>query len=400
MKKKLLVVHMSLYSGGAERSLFNFLQTLPSDIYDVYLMLFRKEGHGIALLPPNINIIDPPEAVKWLFWNIGSMEKATASIKRLFFRAVRSAATGISRLINGKNSHAEKQIRWKLFYKHLIPRVETHYDAAMAYLHGEITYFTMDKVNADRKIAWVHNDYSKTGLNADFDRCYYEKFDSVATISETCLAILKDTFPDEQGKFIVLPNIVSEKEIRGKAEEDVEKVIDPSIPSIVSIGRLEAQKAPEWSVEAARILKERGISFKWYWIGNGSLSKSISANVTEYGLENHFCLMGVRSNPYPYIKQCDVFVQNSRFEGKSIALDEAKILGKPIVITGYPTAHDQLADDEGTITDMDPQAVADGIEILLNDADKRAKLSETLLSRHYGCESEISKYIDWIEGNE
>ncbi len=400
MKKRLLVVHMSLYNGGAERSLFNFLQTLPSDLYDVDLMLFRREGQGIALLPPHINVIAPPEAVKWLFWNSGSMDKAPAAPKYAFYRAARAVSTAVSRLFNGKNSHAEKQIRWKLFYKRLIPSVKMHYDVAMAYLHGEITYFTMDKISADRKIAWVHNDYSKTGLNADFDKKYYKRYDSVATISDTCLDILKATFPDEKDKFIVLPNIVSESEIRTKAEESVEDAIDPSIQSIVSIGRLEAQKAPEWSVEAAHILKERGLSFRWYWIGNGSMAKELSAKIKELELEPNFCLLGVRGNPYPYIRQCDVFVQNSRFEGKSIALDEAKILCKPIVITNYPTARDQLTDDEGVIAAMDPCSVADAIELLLKDSERCAKLSETLLSRHYGCETEISKYIDWIEGNE
>ena len=109
-------------------------------------------------------------------------------------------------------------------------------------------------------------------------------------------------------------------------------------------------------------------------------------------------LLGSRENPYPYIKECDIFAQTSRYEGKSVVLDEAKILGKPIVVTKYPTVYDQIHnDDEGKIVEMNPQGIAEGISKLIIDKDRRIRMQKYLKSKEYGNQEEIKKYIDIIE---
>ena len=90
-------------------------------------------------------------------------------------------------------------------------------------------------------------------------------------------------------------------------------------------------------------------------------------------------LLGSRENPYPYMKQCDILVQPSRVEGKSIVLDEAKILEKPIVATKYTSVVDSLTHGvTGWIVDMTPEAVARGIADLRQNPQLCQKLRDNL----------------------
>lgn len=398
MKKRLLIVHISLYHGGAERSLINFLRMLPPDVFDVDLLLFRREGHYLQDLPPFVHLLEPSPALLNLYHNENSLLPHASGLAWAKYRLARYVGTGLGRLRSGKASKQEKQYRWKSLYSRLIPPVPGHYDVAMAYAHGEPTYFVADKVNADRKLAWVHNDYGKIGHNPAFDQAYFSRLDGIASISASCVQTLAETFPREKEKFILLPNLLSEEEVRRQSREFVPEDIDPDIPCVLTIGRLSEQKQPLLSVQAAKLLKEAGVSFHWYWIGTGDLRKQVEEAAAQAQVTDCFSLLGLRKNPYPYIRACSVFVQNSAYEGKSMVLDEVKILCRPIVATCYPTVGDQLLPDEAVITGMKPEEVAAGIRTLLEDRGKADALSATLGKRHYGNQQEISRYIQWING--
>ena len=112
-------------------------------------------------------------------------------------------------------------------------------------------------------------------------------------------------------------------------------------------------------------------------------------------------LIGARENPYPYIKNADILVHSSRYEGKSIVLDETKILGTPIVVTNYETIHDQIADGkEGIIVPQTPEGIALGIQEMMGDKEKYASIKDYLLSHEYGNQKEVSKYLDILIGND
>ena len=115
-------------------------------------------------------------------------------------------------------------------------------------------------------------------------------------------------------------------------------------------------------------------------------------------LDDYFILIGPRENPYPYIKHCDIFAQTSRYEGKSVVLDEAKILGAPILVTNYPTVRDQIQNDsEGMIVGISAQDIAGGLEKLITNQELRKQYSTFLSSREYGNQEEIKKVIELID---
>lgn len=152
------------------------------------------------------------------------------------------------------------------------------------------------------------------------------------------------------------------------------------------------------AITAAAQLKRQGVRFKWYVIGNGTLEKSLRKQIKKENVEDCFILLGVRENPYPYIKNCDFVVQSSRYEGKSVVLDEAKILCKPIVATAYPTVKDQVEDGkEGLVVEMSPNGIAQGVKQMIENEVLRKNIEQYLSHHEYGNQNEVQKYMDLID---
>lgn len=238
----------------------------------------------------------------------------------------------------------------------------------------------------------------KSGMPKKYDLKLFSKVDAIVTISDECLQILSEEFPEFQNKCFCVANITSSTIVKQRAEEFRPKEYEKENNIILSIGRLSEQKGFDMAITAARIIKTKGIKFKWFIIGSGPLNDELSKQIQKENVADCIQLLGSRENPYPYIKECDIFAQTSRYEGKSVVLDEAKILGKPIVVTKYPTVYDQIHnDDEGKIVEMNPQGIAEGISKLIIDKDRRIRMQKYLKSKEYGNQEEIKKYIDIIE---
>ena len=141
----------------------------------------------------------------------------------------------------------------------------------------------------------------------------------------------------------------------------------------------------------AKIL-QKGIDIKWYIIGFGKDEKLIEKKIRESKMEDHVIVLGKKDNPYPYIKKCDIYVQPSRYEGKAVAVREAQILHKPVIITNFPTASSQLIDGvDGVIVPMDNDGCAKGIKNLIMDDEKRKNLIKNCSSSCYSNKEEVEK---------
>ena len=383
MKKRILFVMMSLYNGGAEKSLVNLLNELPSDKYNIDLLLFKREGLYLQQVPININLIDNQITINKMYHGHNIIRVFGSLISYLLYKRG-SAACGF---------------RWKHFYSRHIARLSVAYDVALAYISGEVMYYVDEKINAKKKIVWVHNDYRESGLSVKYDYSHFKNMDAIVTISDKCADILKEVFPEFSNKIYNIPNITSSTVIRKRAEEFFpEEYQSLNCPCILSIGRLHPQKGFDMAITAAAQLKRQGVRFKWYVIGNGTLEKSLRKQIKKENVEDCFILLGVRENPYPYIKNCDFVVQSSRYEGKSVVLDEAKNLCKPIVATAYPTVKDQVEDGkEGLVVEMSPNGIAQGVKQMIENEVLRKNIEQYLSHHEYGNQNEVQKYMDLID---
>lgn len=143
---------------------------------------------------------------------------------------------------------------------------------------------------------------------------------------------------------------------------------DLSSPLMVTVGHLCENKGTSLALETAKKLKEKGLEFKWYFIGADTGEKDYKKMVLDYGLQKYIFFPGLRSNPYPYIAAATIIVHPSKYEGKSIALDEAKILAKPVVVTNFSTVNDQFTDRyNASICKMDVDDLCKNIIELLEN---------------------------------
>ena len=386
--KRILFVMMSLQSGGAEKSLVNLLNEMNPQKYEIDLLLFRKTGTFLSQVPSYVHICNIPAEINKLYGNMSQAGNLLGT------KIIGTLAAKVHESTPG----ARAGYRWEHYYTKKIPMLTKQYDVAFAYITGETMFYTVEKVQANRKICFVHNDYKTANHPKKYDYRYFEKLDGIASISKLCCDVLEEEFPEFSDKIWCIENITSSAVIKKRAVEFVPKEITGT-NNILSVGRLMSQKGFDLAISAASILKKRNMDFHWYIVGDGELRKDLENQIENEGLQSEFTILGIKENPYPYIKACTIFAQTSRYEGKSVVLDEAKILAKPIVVTNYATVNDQIIDRrEGIVVDMTPEGIAHGIAELLGNKQLRKSLENYLSLHEYGNQREIEKYYKYIEG--
>lgn len=373
--KEILVVIPTLRMGGAEKSLVSLLKALDPQWVAVDLLLFESGGVLQQEVPSWVRILEADTVTRAMTLEMRTYFKDLLKAGAFSAAAARLKMTLRSRKNRKKN---QRSFNWSLAARH-IPALDKQYDAAIGYLEGFTDFYVIDKVRATKKIGWIHTDLS-TSIPVPEETAYYERFDAIATISDVCENAFVSRFPAMANKIRVIENIVLPQDIRNKAQTQVDFNWDAACTHLVTVGRLDYEKGIDVGARACKVLKDRNVNVCWHVYGKGVKHDEIAQYIQEQGLEQEFILEGMTPNPYPYMKKADVLVQPSRREGKSIVLDEAKILGKAIVATNYPSVSDQIEHGvTGWITGMEPEAIADGIQRLLEDPELKKTLEENCL---------------------
>lgn len=365
MKKQVLFFIESLQCGGAEKSLISLLPLLDYSKMDVDLLLLKRGGLSEQYVPREVRIIDFNQRVSpWLY-----------RIYQLRF----SLRLRWNRLVGKKEHGAET--RWKMMQRAYTP-LQKQYDVAIAYQQGFPTYYIIDKVDAGKKCTWINADITQVGYDARFNRSYYDKADVIVPVSDRLkdILVVSDYVPAD--KLFPVFDIVNPQLIRTMAKEPQGMMQNGGL-KIVTVGRMVRLKGYDMAVEAARILRDRGLKFCWYFIGDGDDRTAVETLIDVYALQGYIKLLGEQANPYPYINACDIYVQTSRNEGFGLTIAEAKILRKPIVSTDFPVVHDQIIDGKnGLIAKMKPEDIANKIMQLINDSTLQEEIVRNLQREH------------------
>lgn len=393
MKKELLFVIDSLTIGGAEKSLISLLNILDFSRYEVDLLMFKRGGDLEKYVPEEINILPVPEYFCFL-----NGEKFSLFKNMAYFSS--RLQTTISLQVNNfkkKPLHSE-QVVFSKIKKNMEMSLKV-YDVAIAYSQGMPTYYVANKVQALRKLGWVNTDYVNTLYDKEIDYQSYRKLDRIIAVSQyikESIAQMKDEY---RNKIELILDIVNPELITRMADEDTVKEFETSTTNILTVGRLVTAKSLEKAVQAAYLLRNSGYFFKWYVIGEGPEWNNLQDLINRYKLVDYFVLLGKRINPYPYMKQCDIYVQTSIKEGFGLTVCEAKILKRPIVCTNFHTAKELINDKvDGLIVDHDHTAISNGIKKYLDDHEcKRTILNELNSKDSYNSVDQLLKFYNLIE---
>lgn len=394
MKKKILFVIESLVCAGAEKSLVTLLSVLDYTRYDVYLQLFSYGGEFESLVPKEVHILPP-------------LHYFSSIAKPMLRNLVTEPKIGVCRLRYsivlrcGKHNNPQKAVLFWQKANSCFKRGESYYDIAIAYAQGTPTFYVADCVNAKQKFAWVNASYRLDGEYREYVEKKYRAYDKVNCVSESAKEIFETIFPEHAHKSVLIYDINDYKTIEKLSNLPSQASIDMRFDGvkILTVGRLAMMKGYDIAVEACRILKERGFYFRWYALGRGALEKEIAADIREKGLEDDFILLGTRANPYPYYLQADIYVQTSKFEGFGLAIAEARMLNVPVVTTRFDAVYAQMIDDEnGVVVDISPEAVADGIQRLIEDKELYQHIRQYQMHEKKGNTEEIEKFYMLVEG--
>lgn len=385
MKKSILFIVSDMQSGGVSKSMSTLLNVIDYNRFDIDVLILNPSGVFMELLPKNLNIISD-DRTKLLFSSFPSNIFQLLKKGYVVSAASRVAVAFFMTFNKGLGSKV-------LSYG--IMNIKKEYDLAVDYNGQHQLYYLVDKVKAKIKVSFFHSDYAKWDYYYQMDQKYYPKIDKIYTISETCVASLKKYFPKEDSKIELFENISSLELIESLAESPIEIMPENAI---LSIGYLTERKGTLLALESAAKMKELGMSFRWYFIGKDVKDHDYPLLVKKYGLEDYIVFVGVTANPYPYIKNAKIIAHLSYFEGKSIALDEAKLLCKPMVVTNFSTVNDQFTHNfNATITTFDTNKIAEQIIELLRSQSVREKYSQNLKVDAKSNYSEIEKLYNLIE---
>lgn len=398
MKKKCIFIAIHyLEIGGAEISLIGLLNAIDYSRYEVDLFVYSHQGELMKLIPKEVNLL--PEISKY-----AQIEQPMISVlKRGYvdvvlarlWAKVRFAA--YARRVKPKDGSAVFQYVANAVTP-CLPSLHHlgMYDLAISFLTPH--NIVLQKVQARKKIAWIHTDYSRIDVNAALELPVWNGYDYIASISPDVSRTFLSVFPSLQGKLVEIANILSPAFVRNRAEEQVDlSVFGDEAVKLLSIGRFTYPKNFDNVPDILRRIREHGIDARWYLIGYGGDESLIRQRIREAGMENYVVIIGKKANPYPYIQACDLYIQPSRYEGNSVTVREAQMLCKPVVVADYPTAASQIQNEkDGVIVPLENAACAEGIVRVIQDAELQSRLIQFLKAHDYGNENEVEKIYKLI----
>ena len=377
MKKKIVFMVINMNVGGTEKALLNMISDMPKDKYDITILMLEKQGGFVNSIPCGIR-------VEYL--------KEYDKLKEILNKPPKEVA--IKLLKKGNFTKSLKLILYYLLFKitknkifflkyilKKVPNYTNEYDVAVAYAGPMdfISYFVAQKIKAKTKIQWIHFDIEKIGFDKVFGSKIYNTFDKVFVVSKEGKNKLLNILPKIKGKTDIFSNIIS-KQLVLKIADKGEGFKDEFVGTrILTVGRLSKEKGQDLIIPVLAKLKESGFHVRWYCIGEGSARREYEELIKEYDVESEFILLGSKSNPYPYMKQCDIYVQPSRHEGYCITLSEARCFTNPIISTNFTGANEQILNEHtGLIVDFDQVEMYNALTQLLTNNELRNRIKDNL----------------------
>lgn len=392
-KKRIFISMHYMELGGAEISLIGLLQALDYSKYDVDLFVHRHQGELMQFIPNEVNLL--PE--------ITSYACIESPMKEAFLKGQYGVVWGRVRAKWRARQYQPKDASLPqcAVFQYIAQEVEPYlpsleqfgnYDLAISFLQPH--NYVLSKVRAKKKACWIHTDYTKVEFDVDAELPVWTAYDYVVSISPDVTKTFLQVFPTLSNKIVEIENILSSKFVRERAEEtDVtnEMPKNEKTVNVLSVGRFSDAKNYDNVPDICRRVRENGIDLYWYIIGFGD-ETLIRQKIHEAGMEDYVIILGKRTNPYPYMKACDIYAQPSRYEGKSVTVREAQMLGKPVVVTNYATAKSQIQDRiDGVIVPMDNKGCAERMSDFIRNEELQKDIVNYLHGHDYGNTDEAEK---------
>lgn len=353
MPKRVLFIISNMETGGVSKAMTSLLAVLDRTRVTPELLIVSPHGTLMPLIPDDVHIYTDRRMAAltagigglWPLVRLGRPDLAVMSMIRMaVMRVSRCAGAGM--------------------LARLMPRLKGRWDAVVDFNGQHQLYYMARKIEADRRATFFHNDYRRWRYYESADRRFFGHVDAIFTVSDVCVEALREVFPEYTDRIAKVENVCAPGIIARMAAQTQEiSTLHGTV--LMTLGHICHRKGADLIIEAAGRLHDAGVDFTWMMVGAPQEQEYITKMSTP-PLDAHFRLIGVTANPYPYLRRADIVVHPSRFEGKSIALDEARLMGKAVVVTDFSTVGDQFTDGvNATIVPMDGESIANAIRDLI-----------------------------------
>lgn len=431
MKKRIFISMHYMEIGGAEMALVGLLQALDYTKYDVDLFLHAHRGEMMQFIPKEVNLL--PEIKEYAHIECPMKQALLDGCLGVLFGRLK--AKWFTRRYLKKKGIKESAAGLQYVADCVSPFLPSlhqfgEYDLAISFLQPH--NYVAEKVKAKKKICWIHTDYTRIDINVKQELSIWNTFDHIISISPDVTKTFLQIFPSLSNKIVGMENILSPEFVRKRSEEfqvefnanvnanpnefsalnvrlsskeskNVNDYNNSSVINLLSVGRFCEAKNYDNVPDICKKINTKllslnsKLSIRWFLIGFGGDEALIRQKIEEAGMQDNVIILGKKSNPYPYIKACDVYVQPSRYEGKSVTVREAQMLCKPVAVTNYPTAPSQIKDGiDGKIVTMDNEGCAQGLAEFIINTGLQEQITEYLQTHDYGNESEMVKLYELI----
>lgn len=377
MKKKVLFMIINMNVGGTEKALLNMIEALPKNKYDITILMLEKYGGLLNSIPDWVNIeyLDGYNQIKEVLNKpprkiiMNYLKKLNILSALIFFFLF-----FLSKITKDKST----------LFKYILNNYklkDIKYDIAVAYAGPMdfISYFVIHKIKAKKKIQWIHFDITKIGFNQKFASKLYDKFDKIFIVSQEAKTKLLKIIPALEMKVEIFYNLISSKTIETESKNGLGFNDGFTGLRILTVGRLSLEKGQDMAIHVLTNLINDGYQVKWYCVGDGSERKQYEELIEKYKVKDHFILLGSTPNPYPFIDQCDIYVQPSRYEGYCLTILEAACLKKPIITTDVNGVREQINNGvSGIIVGINESEIYEAVKQVIDKEEMRHQFSLNL----------------------
>lgn len=387
--KKILFMITDLQSGGIEIACINLLKKLSARTdLDITLCMMVKSGSYLDEIPKNIRVIEVASEKEMKYLRKLELQKHSwfENLKIILYKL-------------WTKIHSESAYRFML---QKISKLEDVYDIAVDFRGlGEInTSYISSKVLAKRKMTVIHEEEMWWIKRVEKE---FLKYDDYLCVSNCCKRRLAEQYPMIKDKIKVCRNTIDRDKIRSLSCQSAEPVFDKNFVNLLTIGRIEYEKGYDLLIKTAAWLKTKQCQFRWYIIGTGTMEEYVNKEIIKFNMQDCVILLGMKKNPYPYLKMCDLYVQPSRREGYGIAIAEAKLFFKPIVATNLESVREQIIPDQtGALCEFSVVDFAEHIYRLLLHPNMRNYFTKELKKEDvkYSEHSDFEHILEGIEDEE
>lgn len=395
MKKKILVIFTgSMDLGGVERSLIGLLESIDYDKYDVDLFLYEHRGPLFGMIDKRVNILPEVKELSCL------RESFKEKLKNgCYYSAMCRLKDEFTQRIKG---HVNFDYSWQKIMRKFAPELKIEYDLAVSFFIP--FHFLLEKTHAKVKVGWVHTDHNAVAGNEKNRKYYfnmYKDLDKIVAVSDKCCESFAKVFPTLKSKLVTMENILPAEITKKLAEEPIDderfKRENDEIV-LLSVGRYCDAKNFDNVPEICSLIRQKGLNVKWYIIGFGPDRDLISSQIEKFNMSEYVIMLDKKDNAYPYMKNCDYYIQPSRYEGNCVCVHEAQTLNKPVIITKYATSSNQLNDGfDGVIVPMDIEGCADGIANIINNKELTNRLIENTKKTDFSNRDKIDIFYNLMD---